>query len=181
MYKWKVEVEENTQLSFWRKVKWSSDKFDKFALKKFLTVLFAAGSSEENPSERSFFEDLSPRFKVNCCFLSRVLMSTGARDCLPPRLWVIWVSGRVAIFQRQRGVQTKVLSMVLDRKRSRDWRPMIRSRLEPIYGRFPSVDPLGRFAGVPILGKPLKREKTGRSLVRSLSVRSRDCQIFWDG
>ena len=21
-------------------------------------------------------------------------------DCLPPRVWVIWVSGRVAIFQR---------------------------------------------------------------------------------
>ena len=55
MYKWKVEVEENTQLSFWGKVKWSSDKFDKFALEKFLTVLFAAGSSEENPSERCFF------------------------------------------------------------------------------------------------------------------------------
>ena len=30
-------------------------------------------------------------------------------------------------------------------------------RLEPLernYGRFPSVDPLGRFAGVPNLGKP---------------------------
>ena len=171
-----MEVDENAQLSFWRKVKWSSDKFSKFALEKFLTVFFVAGSSEENPSERS------PGFKVNCCFLSPwVFMSTGTRDCLPPRLWVIGVSGGVAIFQRQRGVQTKVLSMVLDRKRSRDWRPMIRSRLEPIYGRFPSVDPLGRFAGVPILGKPLKREKTRRSLVRSLSVRSRDCQIFWDG
>ena len=24
----------------------------------------------------------------------------GASDCLPPRVWVIWVSGRVAIFQR---------------------------------------------------------------------------------
>ena len=34
------------------------------------------------------------------CFLSRVLMSTGARDFLPPRVWVVWVSGRVAIFQR---------------------------------------------------------------------------------
>ena len=26
--------------------------------------------------------------------------TTGARDCLPPRVWVIWVSDRVAIFQR---------------------------------------------------------------------------------
>ena len=26
--------------------------------------------------------------------------STGARDCLPPRVWVIWVLGRIAIFQR---------------------------------------------------------------------------------
>ena len=36
-------------------------------------------------------------------------------------------------------------------------------RLEPlerIYGRFPSVDPSGRFAGFPNLGKPLYREKT---------------------
>ena len=35
-------------------------------------------------------------------------------------------------------------------------------RLEPmerIYGRFPSVDPSGRFAGAPNLGKPLHREK----------------------
>ena len=35
-------------------------------------------------------------------------------------------------------------------------------RLEPlerIYGRFPSLDPSGRFAGVPNLGKPLYREK----------------------
>ena len=39
---------------------------------------------------------------VSCsrCFLSRVLMSTGARDCIPPRVWVIWVSGRVATFQQ---------------------------------------------------------------------------------
>ena len=35
-----------------------------------------------------------------CSFLSRVLMSTGARDCLQPRVQVIWVSGRVAISQR---------------------------------------------------------------------------------
>ena len=55
MYKWKVDVEENTQLSFWKTVKWSSDKFDKFALEKFLTVFFVPRSSEENPSERSFF------------------------------------------------------------------------------------------------------------------------------
>ena len=54
MYKRKVEVEENTQLSFWRKIIWSSDKFDKFALEKFLTVLLKAGSSEENPSEQLF-------------------------------------------------------------------------------------------------------------------------------
>ena len=36
-------------------------------------------------------------------------------------------------------------------------------RLEPlerIYGRFPSVDHSGRFAGAPNLGKPLYREKT---------------------
>ena len=36
-------------------------------------------------------------------------------------------------------------------------------RLEPlerIYGRFPSADPSGRFAGVPNLGKPyIEREK----------------------
>ena len=31
--------------------------------------------------------------------------------------------------------------------------------LERIYGRFPSVDQLNRFAGVPSLGKPLYREK----------------------
>ena len=47
-------------------------------------------------------------------------MSTGARDCLPPRVRVIWVSGRVAISQRQRGVQTKVLSMASDWKGYRD-------------------------------------------------------------
>ena len=35
-------------------------------------------------------------------------------------------------------------------------------RLEPlerISGRFPSLDPSGRFTGVPNLGKPLYREK----------------------
>ena len=31
--------------------------------------------------------------------------------------------------------------------------------MERIYGRFPSVDPSGRFAGAPNLGKPLHREK----------------------
>ena len=31
------------------------------------------------------------------CFLSQLSMSTGARDSLPPRVWVIWVSDRVAI------------------------------------------------------------------------------------
>ena len=31
---------------------------------------------------------------------------------------------------------------------------------ERIYGRFPSVDQSGRFAGVPNLSKPLYREKT---------------------
>ena len=40
MYKWKVEVEENTQLSFCRKnVKRSSNKF---ALDELITVFFAA-------------------------------------------------------------------------------------------------------------------------------------------
>ena len=33
-------------------------------------------------------------------------------------------------------------------------------QLERISGRFPSVDQLSRFAGVPNLGKPLFREKT---------------------
>ena len=33
-------------------------------------------------------------------------------------------------------------------------------QLERIYGRFPSVDQSGSFAGVPNLGKPLYREKT---------------------
>ena len=60
--KWKVEVEESTQLSFWRKVKRSSEKF---ALEKFITVFFAAGSLKEKPSEGKFFEDLSPKFKVH--------------------------------------------------------------------------------------------------------------------
>ena len=46
MYTWKVEVEENTQLSFWRKkVKRSSDKF---ALDEFITVFFAAGIGRRN-------------------------------------------------------------------------------------------------------------------------------------
>ena len=72
--------------------------------------------------------------------------------------------------------------MTSDGKGCRDWRPLIRSRwkcvlkqnhewkaqlpcylggiwrrlepLERIYGRFPSVDPSGRFAGVFNLGKP---------------------------
>ena len=39
-----MEVEENIQLSFSRKVKRSSDKF---TLEKFITVFLAAGSSEE--------------------------------------------------------------------------------------------------------------------------------------
>ena len=38
------------------------------------------------------------------------------------------------------------------------WRRL--EQLERIYGRFPSVDQSGRFAGVPNLGKPLYREKT---------------------
>ena len=33
-------------------------------------------------------------------------------------------------------------------------------QLEGIYGRFPSVDQSGRFAGLLNLGKPLYREKT---------------------
>ena len=40
----------------------------------------------------------------------------------------------------------------------RIWRRL--EPLERIYGRFPSVDPSGRLAGVPNLGKPLYREKT---------------------
>ena len=39
-------------------------------------------------------------------------------------------------------------------------------RLEPlerIYGHFSSVDPSGRFAGVPSFGKPLYSEKTVHS------------------
>ena len=50
MYKWKVEVEENTQLSFCRKVKRSSYKF---ALEKLITVFFVAGSSEEKPTQEA--------------------------------------------------------------------------------------------------------------------------------
>ena len=38
------------------------------------------------------------------------------------------------------------------------WRRL--EQLERIYGRFPSVDQSGRFAGVPNLGKPLYGEKT---------------------
>ena len=39
------------------------------------------------------------------------------------------------------------------------WRRL--QSLERNYGRFPSVDPSGSFAGVPNLGKPLYKEKTG--------------------
>ena len=39
------------------------------------------------------------------------------------------------------------------------WRRL--EQLERIHGRFPSVDPSGRFAGVPNLGKPyIYRERT---------------------
>ena len=38
------------------------------------------------------------------------------------------------------------------------WRRL--EQLERIYGRFPSVDMSGRFAGVPNRGKPLYRKKT---------------------
>ena len=64
MYYRQVEVEGNTQLSFWREIKRSSDKF---AEEKFV-----AGSSEEKPTERSFFENLGPRYKAHfVCFYSR--------------------------------------------------------------------------------------------------------------
>ena len=46
-------------------------------------------------------------------------------------------------------------------------------RLEPlerIYGRFPSVDPSGRFAGVPNLRKPLHREKTFYSTTHKTAI-----------
>ena len=94
MYKWKVEVEENTQLSFWGKVKWSSDEFDKFALEKFLTISFAAESSEENPSEQSFFWGSNSEIQGKLFSFSGIDVN-GRKS-----VWVIWVSGRVAIFQR---------------------------------------------------------------------------------
>ena len=46
-------------------------------------------------------------------------------------------------------------------------------RLEPlerIYGRFPSVDPSGRFAGVLNLRKPLHREKTVYSTTHKTAI-----------
>ena len=46
-------------------------------------------------------------------------------------------------------------------------------RLEPSernYGRFPSVDPLGRFVGVPNLGKPLCGEKTVYSTTHKTAI-----------
>ena len=46
-------------------------------------------------------------------------------------------------------------------------------RLEPlerIYGRFPSVDPLGRFAGFPNLRTPLHREKTVYSTTHKTAI-----------
>ena len=60
------------------------------------------------------------------------IVSTGARDCLPPRVWVIWASGRVAICKRQRGVQAEPQSMASDRKGCRDLRPLIRSRCKGV-------------------------------------------------
>ena len=43
------------------------------------------------------------------------------------------------------------------------WRRL--EQLEQIYGRFPSVDQSGRFAGVPNLGKPLYRARGGGTWV----------------
>ena len=150
---------------------------------------------KENSSERS------PRFKVNCCFLSRVLMSTRARDCLPPRVWVIlslrprrYLStvtrsshqDSVDGFRRERlqtlatfdslSVQRRLEAK--SRKESRTivcylggiWRRL--EPLERIYRHFPSVDPSGRFAGLPNLGKPLYIKKIACS-------RLRDSRAHW--
>ena len=48
--KWKVEVGQNTQLSFWRRVKRSCDKF---APDEFITVFFAAWIRRRKTSEQS--------------------------------------------------------------------------------------------------------------------------------
>ena len=85
VYKWKVEVDENTQLSFWRKVKRSGDKF---ALEKFITVFFAARSSEEKPSEW-IFKDLSPRLRyVLCVFLEEKVCFEMEMDQLALYYWL---------------------------------------------------------------------------------------------
>ena len=42
--------------------------------------------------------------------------------------------------------------------------------LERIYGRFPSVDPSGRFARVPNLDKPLYSEKTIYSTANKTAI-----------
>ena len=48
-------------------------------------------------------------------------------------------------------------------------------QLERISGRFPSVDQLSRFSGVPNLGKPLYREKTVYIKTRKTAInRSED-------
>ena len=43
-------------------------------------------------------------------------------------------------------------------------------QLERIYGRFPSVDQSSSFAGVPILGKPLYREKTVYIIIHKTAI-----------
>lgn len=55
MHWWNVQMKNESwrkYLLFWRIVKRSSDKF---ALEKFITVFFAARSSQEKPSERRFW------------------------------------------------------------------------------------------------------------------------------
>ena len=87
------------------------------------------------------------------CFLSRVLMSTGARDCLPPRVWVFESQSVLLSFngtERKPFTQqtfnlrpcrylstvtrssAEVQSMASDGKGCRNLRPLIRSRCKGV-------------------------------------------------
>ena len=73
MHRWNVkmksrEVEENTQLSFWRKM----SKNQATILPWMNLLLFSSGSAEDKPSERSFFWGfLKPEIKVHFVFCHR--------------------------------------------------------------------------------------------------------------
>ena len=97
--------------------------------------------------------------KGPCCYLSTVTWSSnkGSVDCFRREKLKRLATFDSLSVQMRLAARSRIHSRTIVCYLGGVWRPL--ESLERIYGGFPSVDPSGRFAGVPNLGKPsIERE-----------------------